>query len=77
MLLDGILAQGLIRRSRNHAHLSSDIETARKVGGQRGKPVVLSIYSAKMRNDAHAFYRSKSGAWLTEAAPLSFIGYSE
>ena len=37
--LSSILEAGLIRGKRHHVHLSKDVETARKVGSRRGKPV--------------------------------------
>ena len=37
--LPSILAGGLNKGRRHHVHLSKDVETARKVGARRGKPV--------------------------------------
>lgn len=39
--LASILAGGLKKGKRHHVHLSKEIETARKVGARRGKPVIL------------------------------------
>ena len=39
--LPSILAEGLNKGRRHHVHLSKDVETARKVGARRGKPVIL------------------------------------
>ena len=52
-----IRAQGLIKGQRHHVHLSADIETAKKVGGRRGKPVVLAIKAAEMVAAGHTFLR--------------------
>src|SRR5688572_7482852 len=41
--LPGIREKGLIRGARHHVHLSADLETAKKVGGRRGKPVILTV----------------------------------
>jgi len=38
--LDSIRASGLVRGSRQYVHLSPDVETARKVGQRRGRPVI-------------------------------------
>jgi putative RNA 2'-phosphotransferase len=43
-----ILANGLERRARQHVHLSIDIATAARVGGRRGRPVILKIAAAEM-----------------------------
>ena len=71
--LPGIRAQGLLKRQRHHVHLSADIETAKKVGGRRGKPVVLGIKAAEMVAAGHTFMRSANGVWLVEHVPPEFI----
>lgn len=73
--LDSIRELGLLKRSRNHVHLSADIETAKKVGARRGKPVILTIHSNVMHQSGHSFYLSVNGAWLTDAVPVSFIQF--
>lgn len=71
--LSGIRAQGLVKGQRHHVHLSADIETAKKVGGRRGKPVVLAIKAGEMHRAGHAFYRSENGVWLVDHVPVQFI----
>jgi putative RNA 2'-phosphotransferase len=73
--LDSIREQGLLKRSRNHVHLSEDIETAKKVGARRGKPVILTIHSNAMHQSGLTFYQSANGVWLTDAVPVSFIEF--
>lgn len=68
-----IRQHGLQKRSRNHVHLSTDEETARKVGSRRGKPVVLTIAAGKMHTQGRDFFLSANGVWLTEAVPVEFI----
>jgi putative RNA 2'-phosphotransferase len=75
--VDSIREHGLLKRSRNHVHLSADIETAKKVGARRGKPVILTIHAHAMHESAHAFYLSANGVWLTDAVPVSFIAFPE
>jgi putative RNA 2'-phosphotransferase len=75
--LDSIREQGLLKRSRNHVHLSADIETAKKVGARRGKPVILTIHSNAMHQSGLSFYLSANGVWLTDAVPFSFIAFPE
>jgi putative RNA 2'-phosphotransferase len=71
--LPGIRAQGLHKRQRHHVHLSADIETAKKVGGRRGKPVVLGIKAGEMARAGHTFFRSANGVWLVDHVPPPFI----
>lgn len=70
---DKILAEGLRPMSRHHVHLSSDVETARRVGGRRGRPVVLEIDANAMHAAGHEFYVSENGVWLTDAVPAEFL----
>ncbi|MFI9638721.1 RNA 2'-phosphotransferase [Micromonospora sp. NPDC051925] len=71
--LDSIRATGL-RRGRHHVHLSSDVATARRVGGRRGGAVVvLTVDAAAMDRDGHDFYRSANGVWLTDAVPAAYL----
>ncbi len=71
--LPGIRAQGLLKGQRHHVHLSADIETAKKVGGRRGKPVVLAIKAGEMVEKGHTFLRSANGVWLVDHVPAEFI----
>lgn len=71
--LESILRQGLKSKSRNHVHLSKDIETAVKVGKRHGKPVVLKVDAGRMYTDGYEFYLSENGVWLTEDVPVEYI----
>jgi putative RNA 2'-phosphotransferase len=73
--VDSIRERGLLKRSRNHVHLSADIETAKRVGARRGKPVILTIHAHAMHESGHAFYLSANGVWLTDAVPVLFIQF--
>lgn len=75
VFLESIRESGLLKRSRNHVHLSEDVETARMVGARRGKPLILTIYAEEMHRLGHAFYLSANGVWLTDAVPIKFIGF--
>lgn len=46
--LASIQEKGLIKGNRHHVHLSPDTETARRVGQQHGRPVILKVHSADM-----------------------------
>jgi len=72
-----IRKQGINRRNRQHVHLSSNIETATKVGQRHGKPVVLVIDSDRMYNDGLDFIISKNGVWLTHYVDPRYIIFAE
>ena len=72
--LPSIMEEGLRKRERHHVHLSADVETASKVGGRRGRPVVLRIESGRMHRDGHEFFPSANGVWLTERVPPEYLG---
>ena len=71
--LPSILKEGLIRGKRHHVHLSKDVETARKVGARRGKPVILTVDAGRMHRDGHKFLLSVNGVWLTESVPPDYL----
>jgi len=71
--LEAIKSKGLIAKSRLHVHLSSEKETAIKVGSRHGKPVILVINASKMQADGLVFYFSENGVWLTESVPPEYI----
>ena len=65
--------QGLIPKSRLYVHLSSDYDTAVKVGSRHGKPVVYTVAAGEMQKNGHVFYLSVNGVWLTESVPLQYL----
>ncbi|MVM41309.1 RNA 2'-phosphotransferase [Spirosoma sp. HMF3257] len=68
-----ILKTGLNKRKRHHVHLSSDTETAYKVGQRHGEPVVLEIDAEQMSQNNIEFYVSANGVWLTDSVPPRYI----
>lgn len=73
--IDLIKKEGLQKMSRQHVHLSKDIETAITVGSRKGKAIILKVNSGKMHNECHTFYLSANGVWLTNAVPPQFITF--
>lgn len=71
--VESIDAQGLIPKSRLYVHLSSDTDTAVKVGSRHGNPVVYKVLSGKMCHDGHIFYKSVNGVWLTKMVPVEYL----
>ena len=63
--LPNIQKIGLLPQSRQYVHLSSDEETAVKVGQRHGTPVVLQILALQLHENGHEFFLSENGVWLT------------
>lgn len=68
-----IEAGGLQKMARHHVHLSRDVETARRVGARRGRPVVFIVDAAGMVEARHVFYLSANGVWLVGRVPTEFL----
>ncbi len=71
-----ILREGIQKRKREYVHLSADVETATKVGQRHGKPVILTIDTAKMHETGVLFYRSENGVWLTDFVAAEYISFA-
>lgn len=71
--LEPIMAQGLVKRSRQHVHLSADKETASMVGTRHGKLAMLHVDASAMRAAGHEFFLSKNNVWLTDHVPAEFL----
>lgn len=65
--------EGLKPMSRLYVHLSSNIETATKVGSRHGKPIIYEVDTAAMLNDGYKFYISANGVWLTKIVPAKYL----
>ncbi len=68
-----ILDTGLEKRNRQHVHLSSDFDTAVKVGQRHGKPFVFKVFAELMYNDNFQFFISDNGVWLTNHVPIKYL----
>ncbi|WP_299677958.1 RNA 2'-phosphotransferase [uncultured Tenacibaculum sp.] len=73
--MQSIREKGLQKMSRQHVHLSQDLETATKVGSRRGVPTILTVRSGAMHVAGFEFYQSKNGVWLTDHVPANFIEF--
>lgn len=71
--LGSIMDLGLTKQSRNHVHLSDNLETATNVGKRHGSPVVLKIDAVQMNNDGFTFYKSNNNVYLTDSVPIKYI----
>ena len=54
-------------------HLSSNPETAKKVGSRHGKPVIYMVNCAAMTADGYMFYLSANNVWLTKEVPAKYL----
>jgi putative RNA 2'-phosphotransferase len=69
-----IMARGLRPRSRQHVHLSADVQTATRVGRRRSPDVaVLRVAAGAMAAQGYPFHRSANGVWLTTEVPPAFL----
>lgn len=76
-VLDAIRAEGLTPQTRQHVHLSVDLETANIVGARRGRPVILMIDAAAMTAEGRSFYQAPNDVWLTDVVPPRFITFPD
>lgn len=72
-VVDSIRAKGIVKGTRQHVHLSADVETARTVGSRHGKPAVLTINATVMHADGYKFYQSDNGVWLCDHVPWKYV----
>lgn len=68
-----IANNGLTAQGRHAVHLSSDIQTAMRVGQRHGQPQVLAVDAARMHASGFVFSRSDNGVWLTSCVPSCFL----
>ncbi len=71
--LPSILETGIRRMKRHHVHLSSDTETAAKVGSRHGKLVILEVNTRAMVEAGFVFYRSENNVWLVDTVPTKYL----
>ena len=71
--VESIEEKGIIPKSRLYVHLSSDYDTAVKVGSRHGKPVVFRVWANKMYRDGFVFFKSVNGVWLTKEVPTQYF----
>ncbi len=71
--VEAILDEGLKPQSRQHVHLSPDVQTARKVGARHGKPVILTVASRQAHEQGQRFWQAENGVRLTDALDPKFL----
>lgn len=72
--LDSIFGQGLLPRSRQFVHLSTDVDTSTDVANRRdGDSTVLVVDAAAMLADGFTLYRASNGVILTRTVPTRYL----
>jgi putative RNA 2'-phosphotransferase len=71
--LESIMREGLKPGTRQHAHLSEEVQTATAVGQRYGKPVVLKIETLRMYQQGFKFFQADNGVWLTCTVPTEYL----
>ncbi len=71
--LDSILEQGLSKGNRHHVHMSTNRRAMLAVGMRHGRPVLLAIDAAQMREDGHEFFVTGNDVWLTDHVPPAYL----
>ena len=71
--VSSINKQGLIAKQRLYVHLSTNVETAYKVGKRHGQLFIFVVLAREMKRAGFRFYLSANGVWLTEAVPKRFL----
>jgi putative RNA 2'-phosphotransferase len=68
-----IKTQGLLKRDRQHVHLSKDLETAQIVAKRRKGPWTILAIDAKAMSATHKFFLSANAVWLVDDVPPAHI----
>ena len=71
-----IKEKGLIKGSRQHVHLSENLDTAIQVAQRRGKAIILKVNTHKMIHDGYTFYLSENNVWLIDRVPAEYIVFN-
>ncbi|GAA0083358.1 RNA 2'-phosphotransferase [Clostridium sp. CTA-6] len=72
-VINKILHEGIKKQSRQYVHLSSNIETASKVGKRHGKLAILEVNTEQMHLEGYNFYLSDNKIWLTDYVPSKYL----
>ena len=75
--VESILKSGLQKQTRQYVHLSTDIETATKVGSRHGSPIIFEVNTKAMYQAGFIFYLSANGVWLTDKVPPKYLSIVE
>lgn len=62
-----------LQNGNTFAYLSTDVETARKVGMRHGKPVILVVDALVMYQEGFTFYCSDNRVYLVDHVPPEYL----
>ena len=69
-----IQLEGLKPMGRQHVHLSTNIETARRTGARKNsRPVIFVVDSKQAHENGVKFYRGNQDVWLSEPIPSKYL----
>ncbi len=74
--IESILGKGIFAMNRLYVHLSTNKDTAIKVGSRHGNPVIFTIDTKQMDEDGFEFYLSNNGVWLTKYVEEKYVKLS-
>jgi putative RNA 2'-phosphotransferase len=69
----GIESSGLLKMARHHVHLSTNLDTASRVGSRRGKVVIYCVRALDLHHTGVAFFLSDNGVWLVDYVPPEYL----
>lgn len=64
--LETVLREGLAPMSRQYVHLTTDPALALRVGGRRGRPVLLEVAAGRAHDAGVVFYEANARFWLVD-----------
>lgn len=70
---ESIMTEGIKKMNREYVHLSSDLETAKKVGSRHGKCIIFELDIEQMNKDNIEFYLSDNKVWLTNFVDKKYL----
>ncbi len=68
-----ILKTGLLKMSRHHVHLTTNLSVAHEVGGRRGKSIIIGVNAILMESNGHNFYCTENDVWLVDHVPPEYL----
>lgn len=72
--LDAIWAKGLLPMKRQYVHMSTDVQTALRVGRRRdAQPAVLQIDARRAASEGISFFWGNDKVWLAETVPAVYL----
>ncbi len=75
--IESILREGLKSGQRQMVHLSTDVDTARRVGERHGKAIIVTVDTGLMFKDGSLFYQAENGVWLVASVPPAYLTIEE